>query len=63
MGKTKSQIDPQKKKKKKKNHSYNPPNKNGEHLAEFSTEKRLACLNKKGERKLLTNTYSNNTKA
>ena len=51
------------------NHKYslhNSPNRNGQHLTDFTIENRLTCLNtnfQKGKGKLWTYTYANNTKA
>ena len=51
------------------NHKYslhNSSNRNGQHLTDFTIENRLTCLNtkfQKGEGKLWTYTYANNTKA
>ena len=51
------------------NHKYsrpNLPNRNGQHLTDFTIENRLTCLNtnfQKTEGKLWTNTYANNAKA
>ena len=54
---------------KSRNHKFslhNSSNKNGQHLADFTIENRLTCLNtsfQKREGKLWTYTYPNNTKA
>ena len=51
------------------NHKYslhNSSNRNGQHKTDFTIENRLTCLNtnfQKGEGKLWTYTYTNNTKA
>ena len=45
---------------------HNTSNRNRQHLIDFMIENRLACLNtnfQKGERKLWTYTYANNSKA